>query len=545
MRKKSPSSPLQSGLVDDHRLAFGRGITTDDGHRREMCSSPRPHPELDAFLVAEFEAGRKSAFLGLQREVASMELLDTDAVEEEILARLPSVPVYSRLAARTVQPMQASNLIPRSGNLSPPPGTPPQQSPNTDGNQPELRHDVANEALTLSQQQQQQLAQTGRSVRMVSPPSHGHTGHGTSPNRVGGASPRPKRDVLSAAFSAPERFKETQKFVVAPSVGHYRPKYGAVEHAVVSGQIDPVALTKRRVPPLELAKDPVPQMTTVMTGARDEVRPLAVKEREARRAQRAAELAAGVDDDDNDLLTKRRSAGPPTATRTSSPAFRSKVAAVELAAHPTAAPDAMYYPAAENGTMHSARSHVEFAKQTPRPPMHLNAILPEPRSQLTAFSKEAARNAPDIAKYSPRSNGPRRRVPDAPLDVQRADGLRYERPRAADFTNSLSPRGEEDSRPSPRVGVSVEEVPALNHPSDRRAPASNFTTMLIRRDPKPPVDLPPLDLSLDAVSPRTRTVQMRSDAVGHRDFWNSGFEHGGGRVCRGPRIDPREAPAQF
>jgi hypothetical protein len=348
-----------------------------------------------------------------------------------------------------------------------------------------------------------------------------NTGHGTSPNRVGGASPRPKRDVLSAAFSAPERFKETQKFVVAPSVGHYRPKYGAVEHAVVSGQIDPVALTKRRVPPLELVKDPVPQMTTVMTGARDEVRPLAVKEREARRAQRAAELAAGVDDDDNDLLTKRRSAGPPTATRTSSPAFRSKVAAVELAAHPTAAPDAMYYPAAENGTMHSARSHVEFAKQTPRPPMSLNAILPEPRSQLTAFSKEAARNAPDIAKYSPRSNGPRRRVADAPLDVQRADGLRYERPRAADFTNSLSPRGEEDSRPAIRVGVSVEEVPALNHPSDRRAPASNFTTMLIRRDPKPPVDLPPLDLSLDAVSPRTRTVQMRSDAVGHRDFWNS------------------------
>jgi len=494
-REKAAVKALNiTSSANDHKLAFGRGIVDDDGKRHELCSSPRPHPELDRFLLSEFQEGRRAAFEDIQGRVSAMELVDAAAVELEIEARGRDGPIKPPTTAAPLPDLKTTTheepMSPRTPQALTPRLTPQAAGLKKPGQIPALDLSAVKGSPTATAKKQ----------------------------TAGGASPRPKKDIPSAAFTAPERFREPANAPMYPEVGYYRPKHASVQHRVTHGLMQPPGASSSRVPRAEEPKDEVLPVSEFVKRAREEVRPRALKEREERRKERAAR---DDDDDDDGLTPKKKSAGVPQPGRDSSPAFKSKVAGTTVAARGSAAPDTMYWPIAENGTHMRASAAIDFTKQTPRPPLAENVVLPDPRAVVTAFSPDVARNAPDLSKYSPRQGfSPRRPPPDGPLHPERADAVRYGRTRVADFSSApLDPRAGAVAGSRRLAGdggvVSCELVDTIRNPGEKPVHSPRMDKAPPRKAPKPPLDLPPLDLDHTTVDHRARAAIIRADAGGH------------------------------
>lgn len=550
-----------AAAVDDGKLAFGRGITHDDGGRHELCSSPRAHPEMDLIRTAEYEQNRRQQFVGIQEAVPQLALVDEGVVEEELALRR--------------QPIAALRDD----------GDAPMRTPHARAITPSKAHGDSDGKHHHAPQQH----------AVPSPPKKAVVGAGPRP---------PPANHSSASFTSPKRFQESSRTVTMPPVGHYRPKHAMTEHSMrTHGLILPGPSSKPLTPRGTSSHHEAVKLPELPRTAR-EVSNSNMAASQTNAPDKPPAVASPTDDD---LTPTRKKAGPPQSDRFGSPCFRSTVpncggrsekcptcsAAIAVPANgqkqrcivckdalalpncagqkqkclscaaaavipnadgqkpkcvicggiavqicvtcgnPDPFPNAQTsrqrmkcvtcaaasvatWPRNDNATSVSPRGHVNFSQQTPRPPMTLNAAIPDPRGGGSSIGKDT-HASPDIGKFTPRkppAQAPRHA--EAVLSPEKADSLRYGRVRTAHLPPRLAEEDDVRDRTPRKTGVSVEEVQELPIPLAKTPRTANLGKMLGRPAQKPHPDVTPLDITcLDAVTPRIRGTIIRADATGH------------------------------
>ena len=443
---------------------FGRGCV-DDVKREEMCSSPRLHPQREVLKQKEYRGERMGVFRELHVEIPKLQLVDIGGVTNEAKAQL--------IEGKT--PRDVDDLTDDEGE--------------SDG----------------------AGSEPASPARVVVPQKPKGT---ASPHRSR------KQPHVSAAFLSPSRWKEAST-ARAPAVGHYRPKFAAVEYRTTHGTILPAqASTARAKPdyraPLRLSptSDTTKELTRKVSGG-----DITVPGRE------------------EDTLPAIKRTAPPAPDKHSTSSFKSKTARV--AALATAAPDQIYWPRNDNATStggQPAKGQVRFDRMVERRPLEITTAAPD---NFYVFKSALSQHSPvKMSKQSPRKPLSLEGVEDEGTryyDAGRAKELKFPRMSSGPSFDKTSPR--KDASVIANT-VSVEAVEGdITAAVFRQPKVPSLDRMAARPQQRPAVNDVMYDVSTELTTSRTRAAIVREGGPGHQPLFEK-------KITENCSYDPDPTPVR-
>lgn len=319
----------------------------------------------------------------------------------------------------------------------------------------------------------------------------------------------------SSFMSSPRWGNEARVKPAVPPIGHYWPRYAAVEHSVRGGKMGPLpAPPKRR----EAASEKVSPQPLVSLASQSSFE---ITQQNPNGTSKDI-TAASPDGEDSEAVQGK--AGPPQPGRYSTWAFKSRIPVCPPPKYVSAAPDKWYWPYNEC-CVSSARapSGPVMSKQTPRPPLTGRSMadpgaltLPTTLTQRTPviMQKQVPRELSPL-----RSDGAQARKEAYDID----ECLRkvvWPRDNVVDFTKQASPRDKSGGMAAARVGVSVEEVESLpiaaNLPNAR---SPDFDRMRPRDPSKPKQNDFEYEVSYSITDHRPKDAKIQPNTTGHKSLF--------------------------
>jgi hypothetical protein len=463
---------------------------TSDVPRREMCSSPRLHPQRATQALQDYRHERMATFEDLHRSIPKLSLVDLEGICSDGARQLTTGRTPRALDEFLEEDEAAAN-----GNIETP-------RVGSDDDDDEAVHSRRGGTALKDHK-----VDSPSKLTKVPKPPHGAPENGPS-----------------ACFLSPTRWRE----VVSqnPPVGHYRPKFFAVEHRPLQGNILPLGSTtpreKRVIGPGHAAGSPrgvdLGSSPASQAGSGVVLPPIPGDHQPGRSP------ALG-----DDIQSPTRRGGPPGPTFESTSAFKSMTKRPQV--HSSNPDPGAYWPLNDLAIKSPPKGQIRFDRMPGRD--YEVATSPRSCAPDAVYQLPSTLKVSSPVKMSKQIPRPQPGVIDltteAPLRVSDVNpvystdvSVALKFPRSPQYSfEKLSPRdGGASTKKNAPHGVSVESVEGdLTEPLRPHLPVLAFERLTARKEEKPTINDLTYNVDDSLTVYRTPHAILREDGAGHLPLW--------------------------